>query len=346
MTNAHQPAATLTVSLGPGAGSRFDIGAAPATIGRGAVNDIQIEGTWVSRRHARIAWSGTEYVLEDLGSTNGTFVNGERVRGPHALNSGDRLQLGTKVELGFEMYVPDPHYAQPVAPGIAPSPASSAGPPPAYAPPSEPIPAQKEPFLRRKSTRIGALALAGVLLVVIIGVSAYYLLSDDGQQVADLPAEQPTLPQPSPTLTAIPPTPTPTSTPTPTPTPVPPTATPTPVPPTATPKPEPLVIKGDAFEADSQSACPNVDVAITDVVGDGLRIQVLSGSIAIRAGGLTIWCYGAKHTWMGKLTYGGYTFDSDENSPLQFTLDSRKGYIYLSGKGNVTQPDGKIVELP
>ena len=336
MADSRQPAAVLTMTRGPEPGRTFDIGAAQVTIGRGAGNDIQVQGTWVSRQHARIRWTGTDYVVEDLGSTNGTFVNRERASGPRTLKSGDLVQLGTKVELGFEMHVPAAHHAQPVAPGIAPSAASSASPPP-YAPPSEPIPAQKESFFRRKRTRIGALALAGLLLVVISGVSVYHLLSDNGQQVADLPAEQPTLPQPSPTLTAIPPTPTPTSTPTP---------TPTPVPPTATPKPEPLVIKGDAFEADSQSACNNVDVAITDVVGDGLRIQVLSGSIAIRDGGLTIWCYGAKHTWMGKLTYGGYTFDSDEDSPLQFTLDSRKGYTYLSGKGNVTQPDGKIVELP
>jgi len=124
-----------------------------------------------------------------------------------------------------------------------------------------------------------------------------------------------------------------------------PTATPTSVPPTATPKPEPLVIEGEAFEADVQGTC-STDVAITEVVGDALRIQVLSGSISIREGGLTIWCYGAKHTWIGTLTYGGYTFESDEDDPLQFILDRNKGYSYLAGKGRVIQPDGRSVELP
>ena len=61
---------------------------------------------------------------------------------------------------------------------------------------------------------------------------------------------------------------------------------------------------------------------------------------------MPIWCYGAKHTWMGNLTYGDYTFDSDDNSPLQFVLDRVKGYTYLSGTGSVTKPDGKTVELP
>src|SRR5262245_18932510 len=48
----------------------------------------------VSRRHARIVIRGTEAVLEDLVSTNGTFVNGERLDGPYVLRAGDKVQLG------------------------------------------------------------------------------------------------------------------------------------------------------------------------------------------------------------------------------------------------------------
>ena len=322
MADSRQPAATLIMTRGPGPGTRFDIGAAPVTIGRQDQCDVQVKGTWVSRQHTRIAWSGTEYVVEDLGSTNGTFVNGERISGPRALKSGDLLQLGTKVELAFQASVPAPV-------------------------PGEPVPTGKKPLLGRKRTPVWAMALLGLFLIVAIGVGIYYLLSDNGQPAADTSTEQAALPEPTSTPTPIPPTPTPAPTATPTPTPVPPTATPTPtpVPPTATPKPEPLVIKGEAFEADGQEPC-SVDVAILEVVGEGLRIQVLSGSIAIRQGGLTVWCYGAKHTWIGNLTYGGYTFDSDENSPLQFTLDQTDGYTYLGGKGSVTQPDGRVVELP
>ena len=90
MADAREPAATLTLTRGPEAGLRFDLGAAPVTIGRQDQCEVQVPGTWVSRRHARLAWTGTGYIVEDLGSTNGTFVNGERVSGPRALRSGDR----------------------------------------------------------------------------------------------------------------------------------------------------------------------------------------------------------------------------------------------------------------
>jgi hypothetical protein len=56
------------------------------------------------------------------------------------------------------------------------------------------------------------------------------------------------------------------------------------------------------------------------------------------------WCRGAKHTWIGRLTYEGYTFDSDDADPLQFMV-TEKGYIYVKGKGMVTMPDGKAVKL-
>ena len=204
MAHSHTPAASLTMTRGPGPGRRFDVGPAPITIGRGAQCDIQIEGTWVSRQHARISWSGAEYVVEDLGSTNGTFVNGERAAGPRTLKSGDRLQLGTQVELAFEARVPEPHHVQPVPQEIAPPPASSAGPPPAYAPPSEPVPAEKEPVVRRKRTRVWALALLGFILVLIIGGGAYILLTGDREKLADIPILEAILPEPTPTPTPMP----------------------------------------------------------------------------------------------------------------------------------------------
>lgn len=55
MADSGQATATLTLSRGPGAGEQFDIGAAAVTIGRQAQCDVQVEDTWVSRRHARIA---------------------------------------------------------------------------------------------------------------------------------------------------------------------------------------------------------------------------------------------------------------------------------------------------
>jgi hypothetical protein len=329
MSDSSHPAATFTLTRGPGAGRRFDIGAAPVTIGRQDQCEVRVEGTWVSRRHARIAWTGTEYIVEDLDSTNGTFVNGERVVGPHALRSGDRLRLGEQVEFAFEAHSPVAVQEEAALPNMAPPPGRSAASPQAQAPPPRP---------KRRGVWVWTLALLGLAVVIAAGVGIYYLLSDKGEEVADLPIVEAVLPEPTSTPTPIPPTLTPTPTATATP-------TPTPVPPTATPKPEPLVVQGEAFEADVQDSC-SVDVAITEVVEGGLRIEVLSGSIPIRQGGLTIWCYGAKHTWIGNLTYGDYTFESDEDSPLQFILDRVKGYTYLAGTGSVVQPNGKTVELP
>ena len=59
-----------------------------------------------------------------------------------------------------------------------------------------------------------------------------------------------------------------------------------------------------------------------------------------------LWCYGAKHTWIGNISYAGYTFDSDKEDPLQFRVDKVEGYVYVKGEGTVTMPDGSIIKLP
>jgi pSer/pThr/pTyr-binding forkhead associated (FHA) protein len=63
-------------------------------IGRAVDNDIVITSKRVSREHARIRQEGRKWLLEDLGSANGTFLNGERVLTPVELRDGDRIALG------------------------------------------------------------------------------------------------------------------------------------------------------------------------------------------------------------------------------------------------------------
>jgi DNA-binding response OmpR family regulator len=63
-------------------------------LGRAAECDIVIEGRLVSRQHAAIGRVGAAYILEDLGSHNGTCVNGQPLNGPLALRDGDRIELG------------------------------------------------------------------------------------------------------------------------------------------------------------------------------------------------------------------------------------------------------------
>ena len=66
------------------------------TLGRGDV-EISFEDAYASSRHARIELQSGVAVIEDLGSTNGTFVNGEQLEGPQALRSGDQIAIGDTV---------------------------------------------------------------------------------------------------------------------------------------------------------------------------------------------------------------------------------------------------------
>ena len=63
------------------------------SIGRAMDNDIVLEAKGVSRRHAQIRWDSARYVLEDLGSTNGTSVSGTMV-GRHPLEDGEEIAFG------------------------------------------------------------------------------------------------------------------------------------------------------------------------------------------------------------------------------------------------------------
>lgn len=71
------------------------------TIGRQDDNVVCIPDRWVSRHHACIRCQGTHYHIEDLGSKNGLFVNGNRVVEPLVLEDGDRIQIAPRYELTF-----------------------------------------------------------------------------------------------------------------------------------------------------------------------------------------------------------------------------------------------------
>lgn len=75
----------------------YPVRAGATVLGRGADCDVVILGSTVSRRHARISTSGIQPVLEDLGSRNGTFVNGQRLSAPCPLRDGDQIRLGSEV---------------------------------------------------------------------------------------------------------------------------------------------------------------------------------------------------------------------------------------------------------
>ncbi len=89
---------TLFVIRGADQGSRFELNATSIRVGRDASSAIQIHDTQVSRHHAEIRHVGNDYVISDLNSSNGTFVNGQRIH-QQQLASGDQLQIGNTLML-------------------------------------------------------------------------------------------------------------------------------------------------------------------------------------------------------------------------------------------------------
>lgn len=85
----------LVVERAPGheSGLAYDIGDG-AIMGRGDAAEIRLEDPFASSRHARLLKQGAIVVIEDLGSTNGTYLNEELLSGPQPLHPGDRIRIG------------------------------------------------------------------------------------------------------------------------------------------------------------------------------------------------------------------------------------------------------------
>src|SRR5512141_423103 len=92
----------LIMRTGPTPGAAFTLEGDQMSIGRDSTNEIVINDAEISRRHARLTFQGGKYVLEDLGSTNGTFVNGQRLAGPRVLKAGEVVSFGEQIVLVFE----------------------------------------------------------------------------------------------------------------------------------------------------------------------------------------------------------------------------------------------------
>ncbi|MFT3695940.1 MAG: ATP-binding protein [Kofleriaceae bacterium] len=95
-TTPTQLEAHLVCISGPGQGSTFTLSRGATTIGRDKADILLSEGD-VSRQHARITFQPQGYVLVDLGSFNGTTLNGAKVERPSLLSVGDRIQVGRTV---------------------------------------------------------------------------------------------------------------------------------------------------------------------------------------------------------------------------------------------------------
>jgi len=85
--------AVLVIVGGELAGAEFELGADETLIGRSPTTDVTVQDENASREHAIVAHDGGVYTIEDLQSTNGTRVNGKRVR-TATLADGDEIQVG------------------------------------------------------------------------------------------------------------------------------------------------------------------------------------------------------------------------------------------------------------
>jgi hypothetical protein len=87
----------VLVVEGANAGERAELEQAPILIGRGNDAAIRLDDDYVSTRHARIAASGDQWFVEDLGSTNGTYIGSVRITQPTTLTLGTQVRIGKTI---------------------------------------------------------------------------------------------------------------------------------------------------------------------------------------------------------------------------------------------------------
>lgn len=160
---------------GPTPGATYSLEGDQLIIGRDSSSAVAINDAEVSRKHARLNFQGGKYVIEDLGSTNGTFVNGQRLASPAVLKSGDVVSLGEQIVLMFEALSSDPgatvaasrknFQSQAPAPAPAPAPVPQQN---YSAPPSTPAAGQRN----MTPIFIGA----GVLLLICVCAGALWYI--------------------------------------------------------------------------------------------------------------------------------------------------------------------------
>lgn len=84
----------LIIQRGPGTGREFPVAKPVVTLGRAPSNDVVVDDDEVSRQHAVLRRQDGGYVIADMGSSNGTFVNGKRITAPQPLRVGDTIRIG------------------------------------------------------------------------------------------------------------------------------------------------------------------------------------------------------------------------------------------------------------
>jgi len=98
----------LILESGLNAGTEYPLEKDELYLGRDVNNDIVVNDPEVSRRHARLVKQGEDFYFEDMGSTNGTFISGQRLANPVLLQPGTKITIGERVELSYVVVSTDP----------------------------------------------------------------------------------------------------------------------------------------------------------------------------------------------------------------------------------------------
>jgi hypothetical protein len=179
---------------GPLPGKVYELARAELLLGRDVKNDLVINDAEISRQHLRFTEQATGYQVEDLNSTNGTFINGQRLTGSVTLKPGDIIGLGDTVEveykavgeadatmLGSNFSLPELPVNEPVA---QPTPVNAAQNTPAFSIPAStpPAPPAASGGLPQWALPVGigcgVLALCGCSLLVIVALIGPQLLNN------------------------------------------------------------------------------------------------------------------------------------------------------------------------
>ncbi|MEX0788553.1 MAG: FHA domain-containing protein [Anaerolineales bacterium] len=166
----------MVVRTGPNPGMVYELTKEVALAGRDVTNDLVLGDAEVSRQHARLTRGQGGIVLEDLGSTNGTFVNGERLAAPRLLRPGDLVQMGENVTMIYESTAPES--AATVMGGARPTSSPRQAPParvPAEAPVMAGTDAAGEPPAKGGRRR-WLLAGCGCLVLLAVCAGLFYVM--------------------------------------------------------------------------------------------------------------------------------------------------------------------------
>jgi pSer/pThr/pTyr-binding forkhead associated (FHA) protein len=168
----------LTMRAGPKPGTVFTLEGEQLSIGRDSSNEIAVNDAEVSRRHTRLTFQGGKYVVEDMGTTNGTYVNGQRLTGPRVLKSGEVISLGEKIELVYESVETDPGATMVSSKKAAVPRAAAAVPPPAPQAYAGQVPASPPDSGPGKKTNPVPIVIAVGAVVLVCACIAFFWYID------------------------------------------------------------------------------------------------------------------------------------------------------------------------